>query len=53
MATTRTQARQVITHGHVLMAKIFTFIFSFVEDVVTLSERTTLTTFLADVIGKE
>lgn len=56
MATTRTQARQVITHGHVLVngKKIYSpsFLVS-LEDVVTLSERTAgLTTFLADVIEK-
>src|SRR5579863_3735546 len=56
MATTRTQARQIITHGHVLVNGKKNYSPSFLvssDDVVTLSERvTTLTTFLADVIDK-
>ena len=56
MATTRTQARQIITHGHILVngKKIYSpsFLVS-PEDVVTLSQRvSTLTTFLTDVIDK-
>ena len=56
MATTRTQARQIITHGHVLVngKKIYSpsFLVNF-EDIVTLSSRvTTLPTFLANVIDK-
>lgn len=56
MATTRTQSRQIITHGHVLVngKKIYSpsFLIS-LGDVVSLSERVnSLTTFLADVIDK-
>ena len=56
MATTRTQARQVITHGHILVngKKIYSpsYLVS-LEDVVTLNQRVNnLTTFLADVIDK-
>jgi|SRR5579863_838593 small subunit ribosomal protein S4 len=56
MATTRTQARQVITHGHILVNGKKVYSPSFLvspEDVITLSERVaTLKTFLADVIEK-
>jgi len=56
MATTRTQARQIITHGHILVngKKIYSPSYLVaLYDVVTLSERVnTLTTFLADVIEK-
>jgi small subunit ribosomal protein S4 len=56
MATTRTQARQIITHGHILIngKKIYSpsFLVS-PNDLVTLSERVSkLTIFLADVIDK-
>jgi small subunit ribosomal protein S4 len=56
MATTRTQARQIITHGHVLVngKKVYSpsFLVS-LEDVVSLSERVSkMETFLRDVVEK-
>jgi len=56
MATTRTQARQIIGHGHILVngKKVYSpsFLVS-TEDVVTLSQRASgLTTFLNDVVEK-
>jgi small subunit ribosomal protein S4 len=56
MTITRTQARQIITHGHVLVngKKIHSpsYLVS-LEDVITLSERTNgLTTFMNDVVDK-
>ena len=57
MATTRTQARQIITHGHVLVngKKVYSpSCLVFPEDVVSLSERVTkMETFLKDVIEKK
>jgi small subunit ribosomal protein S4 len=56
MATTRTQARQIITHGHILVngKKIYSPSFLVSPDnVVTLSQRvSTLPVFLTDVIDK-
>jgi small subunit ribosomal protein S4 len=56
MATTRTQARQIITHGHILVNAKKVYSPSFLvspEDVITLSERvSTLKTFLAEVVDK-
>ena len=56
MATTRTQARQIVTHGHVLVngKKVYSpsFLVS-LEDVVSLSDRVAkMETFLKDVIEK-
>ncbi len=56
MATTRTQARQVITHGHILVngKKVYSpsFLVS-TEDVISLSERVEkMETFLKDVVEK-
>jgi len=56
MATTRTQARQIITHGHVLVGgkKIYSpsYLVS-MEDVITLSQRAiTLPVFMAHVVDK-
>ncbi len=56
MATTRTQARQIITHGHILVNAKKIYSPSFLvspDDAITLSSRvSTLTTFLADVVDK-
>lgn len=56
MATTRTQARQIITHGHILVNGKKVYSPSFLvspEDVITLSERvSTLKVFLTDVVEK-
>lgn len=56
MATTRTQARQVITHGHVLVNGKKVYSPSFLvspQDVVSLSQRVEkMETFLKDVIDK-
>jgi small subunit ribosomal protein S4 len=56
MATTRTQARQIITHGHVLVNGKKVYSPSFLvspEDVITLSQRVlTMETFVRDVIEK-
>jgi small subunit ribosomal protein S4 len=56
MATTRTQARQIITHGHILVngKKVYSpsFLVS-LDDAVTINDRVVeLKTFLADVIEK-
>jgi len=56
MATTRTQARQVITHGHVLVngKKVYSpsFLVS-TQDVISLSERVAkMEIFLKDVVEK-
>lgn len=56
MATTRTQARQIITHGHVLVNGKKVYAPSFLvspNDIVSLSERVIkMETFLKDVIEK-
>jgi small subunit ribosomal protein S4 len=56
MATTRTQARQVIVHGHVLVngKKVYSpSLLVSAEDVVSLSERVLkMETFLRDVVEK-
>jgi small subunit ribosomal protein S4 len=56
MATTRLQARKIITHGHILVngKKVYSpSLLVSPEDVITLSPRVeTLKTFLADVIEK-
>src|SRR6266404_9960788 len=56
MATTRTQARKVITHGHVLVngKKVYSpSLLVSPEDVVSLSERVSkMETFVRDVIEK-
>ncbi len=56
MATTRTQARQVITHGHVLVNGKKVYSPSFLvspEDVISLSQRVEkMETFVKDVIEK-
>jgi len=56
LATTRTQARQIVTHGHVLVNGKKVYSPSFLvspEDVVSLSERVAkMETFLKDVIEK-
>jgi len=56
MATTRTQARQVITHGHVLVngKKVYSpSLLVSTEDVITLSERVAkMEIFLKDVVEK-
>lgn len=56
MATTRTQARQVIVHGHVLVngKKVYSpSLLVSAEDVVSLSERVSkMETFLRDVVEK-
>ena len=56
MATTRTQARQVITHGHVLIngKKVYSpSLLVSAEDVISLSERVLkMETFLKDVVEK-
>lgn len=57
MATTRTQARQIITHGHVLVngKKVYSpSCLVSPEDVISLSERVAkMETFLKDVIEKK
>jgi len=56
MATTRTQARQVITHGHVLVNGKKVYSPSFLvspQDVISLSQRVEkMETFLKDVVDK-
>lgn len=56
MATTRTQARQIVTHGHVLVNGKKVYSPSFLvssEDIISLSERVAkMETFLKDVIEK-
>src|SRR5260370_5199648 len=56
MATTRTQARQVITHGHVLVNGKKVYSPSFLvspQDIISLSQRVEkMETFLKDVVDK-
>jgi len=56
MSTTRTQARQIVTHGHVLVNGKKVYSPSFLvqpEDVVSLSQRVEkMETFLKDVVEK-